>query len=67
MRGKARSALFPRSVMVKADGAGNLPAAIFVPPQRDELGFSHVTIVSGVMEAMDAELHRAIVGDGIDL
>jgi len=40
--------------MVKADGTGNLPAAIFVLPRRDELGFSHVTIISVVMEAMDA-------------
>jgi hypothetical protein len=54
--------------MVKADGAGNLPAAIFVLPQRDELGFSHVTIISGVTEAMDTDLHRAIVvSPGTDL
>ena len=63
MTGKARSALTPRSVVVKAD----LPTAIFVLPQRHELGFSHVTIISGVMEAMDADLHGAVVGDGIDL
>jgi hypothetical protein len=41
--------------MVKADGAGNLPAANVVLPQRDELGFSHVTIVWGMMEAMDTD------------
>jgi hypothetical protein len=54
-------------MVVKADGAGNLPNAISVLPQRNELCFSHFIVVPGVLETMNTDLHSAIVGNRIDL
>ena len=63
-----RSSLIQRLV-VEADDAGDLPHSIFVLPEVDEFGLADGAgfLVSGVMETVDADLDRAVVGDGIDL
>ena len=55
--------------MVEADDACQLPCAIPVLPELYELCFAYRLgiFMSRVMKAMHADLHGAIVGDGIDL
>ena len=62
-----QAALLGSGVVVEADGPGNLPRTIVVLPQCHELRFTHILSVSGVVEAMDAEFYRAIVGYRINL
>src|SRR6478609_9122986 len=56
-------------LVVEADNAGDLPDSVLVLPEMNELGLADRAgfLVSGVMEAVDADLDRAVVGDGIDL
>ena len=55
--------------MVEADDAGDLPHSVLVLPEVDEFGLADGAgfFVSGVMETVDADLDRAVVGNGIDL
>ena len=55
--------------MVEADDAGDLPHSVLVLPEVDEFGLADGAgfLVSGVMETVDADLDRAVVGNGIDL
>jgi hypothetical protein len=63
----ATGLLFRQRMVVVADGASDLPFAVFLMPKDDELGFSNVGGVSGVMEGVVADLDGSVVGDGIDL
>src|SRR5947207_13966936 len=54
--------------MVVADRAGHLPCAVLVLPQGYELGLSHTILrVVRMVEAMNANLHRAIILERIHL
>src|SRR5438552_3014159 len=55
--------------MVEADNASDLPHSVLVLPEMNEFGLADGAgfLVPGVMEAVDADLDRAVVGDGIDL
>ena len=56
-------------MVIEADDAGDLPHSVLVLPEVDELGLADRGgfLVSGMMEAVDADLDRAVVGNGIDL
>jgi hypothetical protein len=56
-------------VVVEADDACQLSFAILVLPELNELSLAYRLgiVMSRVMETMHADLHGAIVGDGIDL
>ena len=56
-------------LVVEADDAGDLPYSIFVLPEVNELGLADRAgvLVSRVMETVDADLDRAVVGDRVDL
>ena len=49
-------------MVVVADGSGDFPRAVFVLPEVNELAFADALgfLMSGVMEAMDAHLGRAM-------
>ncbi len=55
--------------MVEADDAGDLPYSVLVLPEVDEFGLADRAgfFVSWMMEAVNADLDRTVVGDGIDL
>ena len=55
--------------MVEADDASDLPDSVLVLPEVDEFGLADGAgvLVSGMMEAVDADLDRSVVGNGIDL
>src|SRR5450631_3170726 len=57
------------STVVIADDARNLPFAILVAPQVNELRFANFAVIlrPRMKEAVDAYLDCAIVVDGIDL
>ena len=56
-------------LVVEADDAGDLPYSILVLPEVNELGLADRAgvLVSRVMETVDADLDRAVVGDRVDL
>ena len=56
-------------MVIEADDAGDLPHSVLVLPEVDELGLADRGgfLVSRMMEAVDADLDRAVVGDGINL
>ena len=55
--------------MVVADYAGDLPGAVFVLPEMNELGFanSFSLVVAGMVEAVHADFDGAVSLHGIDL
>ena len=55
--------------MIEADHSGHLPRSIFFLPEMDELRLTYRIgcLVSGMVKAVHSNLHRAIVGNGIDL
>ncbi len=59
--------LFGQRMMVEADHAGDLPCVALVLPEHDELRLSYIVVVTGVMEAVRADLDGTVVGEGIDL
>src|SRR5215472_4903554 len=48
------------SVVIKADGTSDFPRAIFELPERDEPALAGRSVGFGMMEAMNANLDRAI-------
>lgn len=56
-------------MVVEADNPSDLPYSIFVLPEVNELCLAHrfCGLLSRVVEAVNADLHRAIVRDGIYL
>ncbi len=54
-------------MVVEADDASDHPFAVFLMPEGDELGFSYVAGISGVMEGVHTDLDGSVIGDGIDL
>src|SRR6516225_9412874 len=54
-------------MVVKAEGTGHLPNAILVLPERNEFCFSDLILLAWVMETMNADLHRTVVGYRIHL
>src|SRR5580700_4432708 len=55
-------------LVVEADGAGDLPGAVFVVPEGDELRFADAFFgMAGVVEAVNADLDGAVVLQWIDL
>ena len=54
-------------LVVEADDAGDLPHSVLVLPEVDEFGLADGAgfLVSGMMETVDADLDRAVVGNGI--
>jgi len=56
-------------MVIEADDAGDLPHSVLVLPEVDELGLADRAgfFVSGMMETVDADFDRAVVGDGVDL
>ena len=65
----ANGSSLSQRLVVEADDAGDLPHSVLVLPEMNELGLADGAgfLVSGVMEAVDADLDRAVVGNGIDL
>src|ERR1700760_4255361 len=59
--------LWFRGLVIEADGAGDLPGAVFVVPERDELCFADVLRIAEVVEAVDADLDGAVVVKRVDL
>src|ERR1700688_433301 len=53
---------FSGSVMIVTDDSGNLPSAVFVLPQVNELSFANALFgfISGVMKAMNAHFDCAV-------
>lgn len=54
-------------MVVEADRPSYFPIAIFVLPERDELRLTDIIRFSGMMEAMNTNLDRAITGNWINL
>jgi len=54
-------------MVIEADDTGDLPVAVFQLPEGHEFRLSYVAGLSGMMEAMDADLDGSVIGDGIDL
>jgi hypothetical protein len=54
-------------MMVEADNPSDLPHSIFVLPQVNELRLADIPGILGMVETMNPDLHRAIVGNGIHL
>src|ERR1700749_2030409 len=66
IRDVARELWF-RGLVIEADGAGDLPSAVFVVPERDELCFAAVLRIAGVVKAVNADLDCAVVVKRVDL
>ena len=63
-----RRSAFLRRVVIEADDAGDLPSVTFLPlPQGNELRFSYIAGVSGVVEAVDSDLDGSVISNGINL
>src|SRR5260370_373174 len=56
-------------MVVEADNTSDLPYPIFVLPELNELRLTDRVgiVVSGMVEAVNTDLHRAIVGNGVYL
>jgi len=56
-------------MVVEADNTSDLPYPIFVLPELNELRLTDRLgiVVSGMVEAVNTDLHRAIVGNGVYL
>ena len=56
-------------MMVEANDTSDLPYSILVLPEVNELRLADRLgiLVSGMVEAVDADPHRSVVGDGVDL
>src|SRR2546428_9322342 len=54
-------------MMVEADGTSDLPHSIFVLPEVNELRLADILGILGMVETVNPDLHRAIVGNGIYL
>src|SRR5438270_3277672 len=54
-------------MMVEADGTRDLPHSIFVLPEVNDLRRADILGILGMVETVNPDLHRAIVGNGIYL
>ncbi len=54
-------------MVVEADDTSDLPYSIFVLPEVNELRLADIPGILGMVETVNANLHRAIVGNGIHL
>jgi len=56
-------------MVVEADDTSDLPYSIFVLPEVNELRLADRLgiLVSGMVKTVNADLHRAIVGNGVYL
>jgi hypothetical protein len=61
----SRATLFGQRMMVKAERAGYLPDSVLVLPESNELRFSDVRTVSGVIEAMNTDFYRSVLRNRI--
>src|SRR6202050_2096277 len=60
---------FFQCLVVEANDARDLPHSVFVLPELNKLRLADGigSLVSGMVETMNPDFHRAVVGDGIDL
>src|SRR6266850_2832064 len=56
-------------MVIEADDTSDLPHPILVLPEVNELRLTHrlALFVPGMVETVNADLHRAVVRDGVDL
>src|SRR6266550_4509428 len=54
-------------MVVEAYHPSDLPYSIFVPPQVNELRLANIPGILGMVETMNPDLHRSIVGNGVHL
>jgi hypothetical protein len=58
--------LLSKAAVIEADDARDPPHAVLVLPEVNELRFADFVVVR-MVEAVDADLDGAVIGDGIDL